>query len=231
MAMKKRLHGVRHSVPLGISLGKLKTVELADAPEEYLRSYESLYEYGDYFAINVSSPNTPGLRALQDKDALMAIVGRLNEYRNTQAVRKPLLVKIAPDLTNEALDEVLAVCKAHAIDGIIATNTTITRDGLSEETSETGGLSGKPLREKSTEIIRYLYKKMPELPIIGVGGIFTAEDAYEKICAGASLVQVYTGFIYEGPFVVKNIHHGLVKLLHNNGFQNVQEAVGSAHHV
>lgn len=225
-AMRARLEKVSHETPLGISLGKLKTVELHDAPKEYALSYETLYDYGEYFVVNVSSPNTPGLRSLQDKDALIAIVEELNRFRKIQKVQKPLLVKIAPDLTYEAIDEVLAVCADHSLDGIIATNTTVSREGLSEPTSELGGLSGMPLKARSTNIIRYIHQKNPMLPIIGVGGIFTAEDAYEKIKAGASLIQLYTGFIYEGPFLVKNIVSELPLLLARDGYTTLAEAIG-----
>lgn len=224
--MKERLERLSPKVPLGISLGKQKEVELKDAPEEYLSSYTTLYEYGDYFVVNVSSPNTPGLRELQDKDSLIAIVDKLNTYRKQQGVAKPLLVKIAPDLTFEAIDEVLSVCIEHDVDGIIATNTTLSREGLSAPIEEMGGMSGAPLKKRATEVIAYIHKKTPILPIIGVGGIFTAEDVYEKIKAGASLVQIYTGFIYGGPFTVKDMANGLAELLKKDGFTNVKQAVG-----
>lgn len=214
------------SVPLGISLGKSKVTSLEEAADDYLYSYKTLYEYGDYFVINVSSPNTPGLRQLQDKDFLIGICRKLNTFRNAQKARKPLFVKIAPDLTNEAVDDVLTVILDQKIDGIIATNTTIGREGLSVQTQETGGLSGRPVKNRSTEIIRYIRSKVPTLPIIGVGGIFTAEDAYEKIKAGASLVQIYTGFIYGGPFTIAHIDRGLARLLKRDGYKNIREATG-----
>lgn len=219
-----RLTGIK--VPLGVSLGKSKITELKDAAGDYLASFKALCRFGDYFVINVSSPNTPGLRQLQDKDFLVGIVRILNEHRVKQEKHVPLLVKIAPDLTNEAIDDVLGVIQEYSLDGIIATNTTISRDGLSAPTEETGGLSGKPLRDRSTEIIRYIHRQSPTLPIIGVGGIFTAEDAYEKIKAGASLVQVYTGFIYGGPFTVSHINRGLARLLARDGYKHISEAVG-----
>lgn len=214
------------SVPVGISLGKSKITNLEKAAEDYLYSFKKLYGFGDYFVINVSSPNTPGLRQLQDKHFLVDIISGLNKYRNDQQTHKPLLVKIAPDLSFEAINEVLEVCGHNQVDGIIATNTTISREGLETEINEAGGLSGKPLKEKSTIIIKYIHKQMPGLPIIGVGGIFNGEDAYEKIKAGASLVQIYTGLIYEGPGLVKKINQGLVKLLQRDGFKNIGEAVG-----
>lgn len=214
------------SIPLGISIGKSKITGLEQAWEDYLHSFKKFYELGDYLAVNVSSPNTPNLRQLQDKSFLIDIIGQLNQYRFQQAVSKPLLVKIAPDLSLEAIDEVLEVCKQYRLDGIIATNTTASRDGLSTKTEEAGGLSGRPLRQKSTEIIQHVHKQLPDLFIIGVGGIFTAEDAYEKVKAGASLLQIYTGLIYEGPGLVKNIKKGLVELLKRDGFKNIAEAVG-----
>ena len=227
-AMKENLARLgRVKVPLGISLGKSKATELADAAEDYLYSFKALCRFGDYFVINVSSPNTPGLRQLQDRGFLIGICNALNEYRATQEVKKPLLIKIAPDLTNEAIDDVLSVIKECSLDGIIATNTTVNYSTLQTETKETGGLSGKPLQNRSTEIIRYIHQKSPTLPIIGVGGIFTAEDAYEKIKAGASLVQIYTGFIYEGPFAARRINRGLLRLLKRDGFKDITDAVGS----
>ena len=224
--MNRRLLRVSRWVPLGISLGKSKVTELANADDDYLFSFSLLYERGDYFVINVSSPNTPDLRKLQDKGFLVSIIGRLNQYRQTQKIKKPLLVKIDPDLDDEALKEVIHSCLEHHIDGIIAVNTTLSRAGLSNPSPEAGGLSGKPIQKRATEIIRRIHAQAPDMPIIGGGGIFTAEDAYEKIKAGASLVQIYTGFIYEGPFVVRRINKGLLTLLKRDGFKNISEAVG-----
>jgi dihydroorotate dehydrogenase len=215
------------TVPLGVSLGKSKITELNAAAGDYLASFKALCRFADYFVINVSSPNTPGLRQLQDKDFLIGICTALNEHRAKQEKHAPLLIKIAPDLTPEAIDEVLAVARQCSIDGIIATNTTISREGLSAPTEEAGGLSGKPVKDRSTEIIRYIHQKVPTLPLIGVGGIFTAEDAYEKIKAGASLVQIYTGFIYGGPLTAAHINRGLVRLLKRDGFKNIRDAIGS----
>jgi dihydroorotate dehydrogenase len=217
---------VRVGIPVGISLGKSKATEQKDATEDYRYSFEKLYPYGDYFAVNVSSPNTPGLRELQDKELLMGIAKALSDCRQSESVRKPILVKIAPDLSFEAIDDVLEVARSAQLDGIIATNTTTSREGLSVKTEEAGGLSGAPLRQRSTEIIRYIRRKAPELPIVGVGGVFSAEDAYEKIRAGASLVQIYTGYIYGGPFAAKNINRGLVRLLVRDGFKNIADAIG-----
>lgn len=227
--MVNRLSTVIHSrmtVPLGINLGKSKVTELTQAAEDYLYSFSKLYNYGDYFVVNVSSPNTPGLRQLQDKSFLLDILSGLNNYRTKQTVKKPLVVKTVVDLSLEAIDEVLAVCKSQNIDGLIISNTLISRDGLRTKTDEVGGLSGKPIRQKSTDYIKHIHKQFSNLPIVGVGGIFSALDAYEKIKAGASLVQVYTGLIYEGPGLVKKINKGLVKLLERDGFKNIGEAVG-----
>ncbi|NUM79486.1 quinone-dependent dihydroorotate dehydrogenase [bacterium] len=222
-----------HSIPLGINIGKTKIVDLDKAHEDYSFSFKTLWPYADYFVVNVSSPNTPNLRQLQDKSFLTDILKTLsaaNGEISGASKAKPVLVKIAPDLTFEQIDDVLDVIQQTGINGIIATNTTIARENLtSDETlkNEQGGLSGKPLQKKSTEIIRHIYKiTRGQLAIIGVGGIFTAEDAYEKIKAGASLVQIYTGFIYEGPSICKKINQGLVRLLERDGIRNVADAVG-----
>jgi dihydroorotate dehydrogenase len=213
-------------VPLGINLGKSRITELSDAESDYLYSFAKLYNIGSYFVVNISSPNTPGLRQLQDKNYLTGILKALMDFRNKQIIKKPILVKIVIDFTLDAVDDILQVCKTMAVDGIICSNTSLSREGLAEVTNETGGLSGKPIKLKSTAMVNHIHKHMPELPIVGVGGIFDAEDAYEKIKAGSSLVQVYTGFIYEGPLVAKKINQGLVNLLERDGFKNVSEAVG-----
>ncbi len=214
------------NIPLGINLGKSKITELAKAQEDYLYSFSKLYEYGDYFVVNVSSPNTPGLRQLHNKSFLVDILSGLNNHKSKQQIKKPILVKTVVDLSLEEIDEVLEVCKNQNVDGLIISNTLLSRDGLKIKTVEAGGMSGKPIRQKSTDYIRHIHHRLPTLPIVGVGGIFSAEDAYEKIKAGASLVQVYTGLIYEGPGIVKNINRGLVKLLQQDGFKNISEAVG-----
>jgi dihydroorotate dehydrogenase len=232
--------------PVGINLGKSKSVPLERAAEDYVRSFRVLKPHADFFVINVSSPNTPNLRKLQDKAALDEILaavdgeGRGSRVEGSQpssATRRlpldtPILVKVAPDLSFEALDEILEVATARHLAGIVATNTTIERPQtgkpqLQRIYSETGGLSGRPLRERSTEVIRHLFRQMRgALPIIGVGGIFTAADAWEKIIAGASLVQIYTGLIYEGPGLAKAIVHGLLDRLEEAGLASLQEAVG-----
>ena len=219
-------------VPIGISLGKSKVTPLPEAAEDYLYSFRKLYTQGDYFAINVSSPNTPGLRELQDKAALDNLVSVLQTENKLLAAAngvlwpKPLLVKIAPDLSFEAIDEVLAVCKKYKLSGIVATNTTIARENLKTSVNETGGLSGRPLLARALEVIRHIHTQAPELPIIGAGGIFTAEDAYAMLSAGATLLQAYTGFIYEGPAFVKNINEGLLRILDQKNLSNVAALVG-----
>ena len=217
--------------PIGINLGKSKITPLEKAAEDYANSFRVLRELADFFVVNVSSPNTPNLRQLQDKSALAEIFSALQTQNLTH---KPILVKVAPDLAFEALDEILELVAPQKIAGIVATNTTITRpfansDALKKTYAETGGLSGKPLRQRSTEIVRHLYKQTSgKLPIIGVGGIFSADDAWEKITAGASLVQCYTGLVYEGPGLAKKIVAGLNEKLATNHFKNLREAVGSA---
>jgi dihydroorotate dehydrogenase len=193
-------------VPLGISLGKSKATPLADAVADYVGSLRALHPYGDYFAVNVSSPNTPGLRSLQDGAALRELLGALRAE-----TAKPLLVKIAPDLTKEAIDEVLAVCAEHRLDGVIATNTTLSREGVAAvdlaTAREGGGLSGAPLTAAALEVVRFVSQQTGgALPIVGVGGILRADDAERMFDAGASLVQVYTGLLYRGPGLVRAIN-------------------------
>ncbi|HET9140654.1 quinone-dependent dihydroorotate dehydrogenase [Actinophytocola sp.] len=195
--------------PLGISIGKSAVTPVADAVEDYLAAFRILRHLGDYFAINISSPNTPGLRTLQDRAALDALLGAL---RAEATVR--LLVKIAPDLTDHAIAELLEVCAAHEVDGVIATNTTVARDGLAPgdaaRAEETGGLSGRPLAARALEVVTFVAKQTGgDLPIIGVGGIGTPDDALRMFDAGASLVQLYTGLIYQGPGLVRRINRVL----------------------
>jgi dihydroorotate dehydrogenase len=203
-------------IPLGISIGKSKITPVEDAVADYRNSLRVLYPYGDYFAVNVSSPNTPGLRGLQDRVALYELLGALTAETVAlagQATPKPLLVKIAPDLADTAIAEVLEVCAAHRIAGLIATNTTISRDGLTGEDqriSETGGLSGRPLAERALEVVSFVHKETSgKLPVIGVGGIDSPEGALRILDAGASLLQVYTGFVYQGPGLVRRINRAL----------------------
>ncbi|MBW4487772.1 MAG: quinone-dependent dihydroorotate dehydrogenase [Trichocoleus desertorum ATA4-8-CV12] len=220
-------------IPIGINLGKSKITPLEEAAADYLGSFRLLKDWGDYFVINVSSPNTPGLRSLQATEQLEPILAALQQENQRQ---KPMLVKIAPDLEWEAIADVIALAQKHHLAGIIATNTTIRRDGLKTEVieatgksvqDEAGGISGAPVRQRSTEVIRFIYQQTQgQLPIIGVGGIFTAEDAWEKITAGASLVQVYTGWIYEGPWMVRRILTGLGQKLEQQGLATLADAVG-----
>ncbi|MFN8436986.1 MAG: quinone-dependent dihydroorotate dehydrogenase [Cytophagales bacterium] len=214
-AIGERLKNRPKGLIVGGNIGKNKVTPNENATDDYVKCFNALYEYVDYFVVNVSSPNTPGLRALQDKEPLMQLLQTLKDLNSTKPKPKPILLKIAPDLTNEQLDDIVEIVFTTKIDGVVATNTTIAREPLKTSKSEVeaigmGGLSGKPVRERSTEVIRYLSEKShKQIPIIGVGGIFTAKDAKEKLDAGASLVQVYTGFIYEGPSIVKNICKGL----------------------
>ncbi len=205
--LKKNPKGKGH-VLIGGNIGKNKITPNDEAAYDYIKSFDALYDYVDYFVVNVSSPNTPNLRELQDKQPLTSLLMALQEQNSTKPKSKPILLKIAPDLTDGQLLDIIEIVKTTLIAGIIATNTTISRDGLeSDNKSETGGLSGKPLAKRSTEVIRFLSEKGNKaFPIIGVGGIHSPEDAIEKLEAGASLVQLYTGFIYEGPALIKAIN-------------------------
>ena len=200
---------------IGANIGKNKKTPNEKAIDDYLISFNELYDYVDYFVINISSPNTPNLRDLQDKKPLTSLVKKLNLHRNKKKKRKPILLKISPDLSENKLLDIISVIQKEDLDGIIATNTTVTRENLESEsklTSELGGLSGKKLTSKSNEVIRFIHKKSNgSFPIIGVGGVFSPRDVIEKLKSGASLVQVYTGFIYEGPNIVKKINKELLK--------------------
>ncbi|MCF8714958.1 quinone-dependent dihydroorotate dehydrogenase [Joostella atrarenae] len=201
------------SVLIGGNIGKNKVTPNEQAVDDYTYCFKALYPYVDYFVVNVSSPNTPNLRALQDKEPLTALLNTLQALNNEQVKTKPVLLKIAPDLTNEQLLDIVDIVITTKIAGVIATNTTISREGLtSDNKEEVGGLSGLPLTKRSTEVIRFIAKESKgAFPIIGVGGIHSEGDAMEKLEAGASLVQLYTGFIYEGPFIVKRINKALLK--------------------
>jgi dihydroorotate dehydrogenase len=205
------------SVIIGGNIGKNKLTPNEEATSDYMKCFEALFPFVDYFVVNVSSPNTPNLRELQEKEPLKELLSTLMEANNLKDKSKPILLKIAPDLTNEQLDDIIEIVNETKIDGVIATNTTISREKLkaSKEKLESigaGGVSGKPLTKRSTEVIAYLHNKSNgSFPIVGVGGIHTAEDALEKLTAGASLVQVYTGFIYEGPEIVKKINNGILE--------------------
>lgn len=209
--LKKNPAGKGH-VLIGGNIGKNKVTPNEDAVSDYEICFDALYDYVDYFVVNVSSPNTPNLRELQDKEPLTQLLQTLQDKNQTKPVQKPILLKIAPDLTDSQLLDIIDIVKTTKIAGVIATNTTISREGLtSENQKETGGLSGKPLTKRSTEVIRFLSEKSNKaFPIIGVGGIHSADDAIEKLEAGASLVQLYTGFIYEGPGLIKAINKRLL---------------------
>lgn len=196
------------NVLIGGNIGKNKITPNEEAVNDYIICFEKLFDHVDYFVVNVSSPNTPNLRELQDKEPLTKLLGTLQELNLTKKKPKPILLKIAPDLTDTQLLDIIDIIKETQIAGVIATNTTLSRENLtSENKKETGGLSGKPLTKRSTEVIRFLAEKSGKaFPIIGVGGIHTAEDALEKLEAGASLVQLYTGFIYEGPELIAEIN-------------------------
>jgi dihydroorotate dehydrogenase len=212
-----RLKKRKSSVIVGGNIGKNKLTPNDEAVNDYMESFEKLFDYVDYFAVNVSSPNTPNLRELQEKEPLKKLLSQLMEKNNLHKLPKPILLKIAPDLTNSQLDDIIEIVESTKIAGVIATNTTISRNDLKISTADletigAGGLSGKPLQRRSTEVIRYLHQKSNgAFPIIGVGGILSAQDALDKLEAGASLIQLYTGFIYEGPGLIKKINKALLK--------------------
>ena len=199
-------------VLIGGNIGKNKITSNKEAVNDYILCFNSLFEYVDYFVVNVSSPNTPNLRALQDKEPLINLLSTLKDLNNKKLIPKPILLKIAPDLTEDQLIDIVEIVKSTKIDGVIATNTTVRRKNLmSSNREELGGLSGRPLKDMSTEVIRFLAQKSNHaFPIIGVGGVHKPEDAIEKLNAGASLVQLYTGFVYEGPGIVKRINKALL---------------------
>jgi dihydroorotate dehydrogenase len=224
---------------LGVNIGKSRDVPVEEAIPDYLASFEAVYQVADYIAINVSSPNTPNLRELQRAELLNELLKALQRRNRELATQlslphsRPLLVKIAPDLTEGAIESIVDVAVRNTIGGLIATNTTVSRNGLRSakariESCGEGGLSGAPLQRRSNAVIARLYRlTRGQLPIIGVGGVFTGEDAWEKICAGASLVELYTGFIYEGPTIAKRINEGLAEILKREAFRSLDEAIGS----
>lgn len=211
-AAAERLRSRKSNVIIGGNIGKNKVTPNEEAVNDYLACFDELYDVVDYFVVNVSSPNTPNLRELQDKEPLKALLERIQERNDTKPARKPVLLKIAPDLTESQIDDIVEIAQEINLDGLIATNTTISRDGLQTKKEDVeeigpGGLSGKPVFDRSTEVIRYLREKLgPSFPIIGVGGIMKPEDALRKLEAGATLIQIYTGFIYEGPGFVNRIN-------------------------
>lgn len=210
-------------VPVGINIGKSKSTPLDEAPDDYLYTYERVADAGDYFVVNVSSPNTPGLRELQNREALEGILGTLSA-----AGASPLLVKLSPDLPRNAIAEALAVVDDLDLDGVIATNTTVSRPDTLESPNraERGGLSGKPIEDRSTELVRFVAERT-DVPVVGVGGVSDAAGAYGKIRAGASVVQLYTALVYEGPGLARSIGRGLLELLDRDGFETVEDAVGA----
>jgi dihydroorotate dehydrogenase len=231
-AFVRRVEKERPDCVLGVSIGKSRITPLAEATEDYLASFELVHKVADYVAVNVSSPNTPQLRELQQSQQLSSLLSALQARRRELQKQVPLLVKLSPDLERRELETIVEVVEQLQIDGIIATNTTVSRDNLLTDAKRVaacgeGGVSGKPLRRRSTQMIAELYELTGgRIPLIGVGGIFSAEDAWEKICAGASLVQLYTGFIYQGPNIANEINEGLAKILAREGFASVDEAVG-----
>jgi dihydroorotate dehydrogenase len=215
--IRENLCRQKHTVIIGGNIGKNRDTANEDAYKDYEASFNILYDHVDYFVVNVSSPNTPGLRELQAKEPLTKLLQNLTKLNQNKGKEKPILLKIAPDLSEKELDDIIDIVKNTGIAGIIATNTTITRDSLSTDTEKLkllgeGGVSGKPLSKRSTEVIRYIVEKSQHtIPVIGVGGIHSVEDALEKFEAGAVLIQLYTGFIYEGPGLIKKIKKALVK--------------------
>lgn len=226
-AAVERLKKRKTKIVIGGNIGKNKVTPNENAVDDYLKCFDALYPYVDYFVVNVSSPNTPNLRDLQEKGPLTALLNQLMDRNRTTAKPKPLLLKIAPDLTEGQLDDIVDIVAETKIDGVIASNTTIARSPLSTDSKKVeaigmGGLSGAPVRERSTDVIRHLHTKSKgAFPIIGVGGIASAKDAIEKLEAGASLVQVYTGYIYEGPSLISNINKGIVEWKKNSASKKV----------
>ena len=236
--LAEHIRSARPDCVLGVNIGKSRRVAIEDAIPDYLQTLDAVYDVADYIAINVSSPNTPNLRELQRPELLVSLVKSLQEHNREFASKygltepKPLLLKIAPDLTEAEVESIVEVALGNDIAGIIATNTTIARAGLQTrreqvDTCGAGGLSGAPLQQRANEVIALIHRlTRGALPIIGVGGVFTAEDAWAKICAGASLIQLYTGFIYEGPSVARRINEGLAEILTREGFHSLDDARG-----
>ncbi|AOZ94792.1 quinone-dependent dihydroorotate dehydrogenase [Paenibacillus crassostreae] len=226
----------KRQIPVAINIGKNKVTPNEEAYKDYQECIRLLYPHGDFFVVNISSPNTPDLRNLQYGSELSSLLAHIMDEMKEQArkhnTNKHILVKIAPDVSDAELESMVDVLQSSGVSGVIATNTTLSREGLNHSNAkESGGLSGKPLTQRSTDIISRIYKQSHgQLPIIGSGGIFTGKDAYEKIRAGASLVEIYTALIYEGPDVNRKIHAELRKCLRQDGFRHISEAVGADHH-
>jgi dihydroorotate dehydrogenase len=217
-----RLAETTVDVPVGVNIAKSEHVDPADAPDNYRRAYHAVADGADFFVVNISCPNSQGFEALQNRESMAAILGDL-----VDAGAGPLLVKLSPDLPDPAVDDALSIVGEFDLDGIVATNTTTDRPASlrSPNRVETGGLSGAPIESSATGMVRYVARRT-DVPVIGVGGVSTAEDAYRKIRAGASLVQLYTGLIYRGPSVAREINRGLLELLDRDGFDSVADAVG-----
>jgi len=231
VAVAERLQQIERRCVVGVNIGRNKNVDNEHAVENYLRSFDAVHAAADYIVVNVSSPNTPNLRELQSAQNLEFLLGAI-QYENRELATKPLLVKIAPDISEGDIESIVGLCLRFRIDGIIATNTTTERNGLRSRdvgSVGAGGLSGRPLADRSTQVIRHIYKySKAKLPIVGVGGILSAEDAFEKIAAGASLVQAYTGFIYSGPTFPVDVVRGVAEIIKERGFKSLDDAVGSA---
>jgi dihydroorotate dehydrogenase len=231
---RMRARGRSPNIPIGINVGRSKIVETKDAVADFLSCFEKLFRHGDFFTLNVSSPNTPNLRDLQEKTLLRELVAAVQERNRQLALHggvdpKPVFVKIAPDLDFDQVDEIIEVVQSARLAGIVATNASaFMRQNLSSPNGrEPGGLSGRPITSAVTAFIAHIYEVTEgRLPIIGVGGIFNAQDAYDKITAGASAVQIYTGWIYEGPAAVKRINEGLLRLIERDGLKHISQAVG-----
>jgi dihydroorotate dehydrogenase len=227
--------GVLHRIPVGVNIGKSKVTPLEDATRDYVASLDRLWPYADYIVVNVSSPNTPGLRELQESGALGGILDELVELNRVKASltgsrRRPILVKVAPDLTDDQFDAAIDQVQAVGAHGVIVCNTTLARDGLHSPehlTAETGGLSGAPLAERSLAMLRRAVARAPALSVISVGGIATADDVWERLAAGASLVQVWTALIYGGPSLVARINRGLIARMNAEGVRDISELIGS----
>ncbi len=217
--------GRAHRIPLGVNIGKTKVAE--DAAADYVTTFSRISRFADYIAVNVSSPNTPGLRDLQERDAFETLVTRLTAANRVNEHPRPVLVKIAPDLDPGALEAIVGIARDHGVSGLIVANTTIGRTGATSPlAAETGGMSGAPLQELADDVLRRAHTVAGGLPIIGVGGIFSAEDAWRKILAGASLVQVYTGFVYEGSGLPKRINQDVLLLMEQAGVSSLAEVIG-----
>ena len=235
-AFVERVSNNRPNCVLGVSIGKSKIVPIEEGVEDYLQCFETIYPVADYVAVNISSPNTPGLRRLQQAEHLSSLLAALQQRNHELAKARqplPLLVKFSPDMADAELESAVNVAELNQVAGIIATNTTISRNGLLTAAAQVkafgeGGLSGSPLRNTSNKVIAKLYRMTRgQIPLIGVGGIFTAEDAWEKICAGASLLQLYTGFIYQGPTIANEIVEGIDTIMKRNGVSSLEQAIGS----